>query len=150
MKKTLLLFLFLFLASMKAFAVSPNYDSRTHIVTIPRVIVTENPTTSVMYENVELLLNPDSTWVILKASLLDIEFTDAETATIPDFDLPTRNVYFPVVTVDKGKDGSTADLILAVTGRWTLAFFGPVEPVVAPAAPAPAPTTPAPVAPAAP
>lgn len=136
MKKTLLLFLFL--ASMKVFSATPgivtpsatipNYDSKTHIVFIPKAIVIGTDGISVMYENIELLLNPRSTWVILKADLLDIEFTDADTLTIPDFDLSTRTIYFPKVTVDNNNE-STADLLLAISARWELLSF---EPIVAP------------------
>jgi len=64
MKKIFILLLFM---STSVFANDPNFDTSTNIVTFPRV--TLNNDTELF--NVQILLNPDGTWVTLAAEPRD-------------------------------------------------------------------------------
>ena len=102
-----------------------NYDPSTQVVFIPKVLVTATDGNSTLYENVELSLKTEN-WVVLKASLLDIEFGDADIVGVPDFDLKTSIVYFPKVTINN-KEASSAELLLAASGRWRLISLEPLS-----------------------
>lgn len=127
MKKTLLLSLLL--TSINVFAVDPDFNTKTNIVTSPKVAVIVAKGETALYEKTEILLTPKGKWTIKKATHLDIEFTDADLKDIPEYDLSTKIMYFPRITINKNpKDLLTVDLLLPFGGLWSIDSFEPLAP----------------------
>jgi hypothetical protein len=116
MKKSLLFFL-LFI-SIKGFAADPNFDSNLEIVFIPRATVNN----SSAFTDIELVLRSNLTWLILKANeespLADDPINPKKID--PNFDLSTRIVTFPRVTVDNNVTYLKTKLLLKEDFTWKI------------------------------
>ncbi len=113
--KNILLPLLLF-ASTSIFAGTPNFDTSSRIVFFPDVTVDKN----LIYTDVKLLLRTNLTWNILVANQGSGPVTQEKSR--PDFNLSTRIVTLPRVTVGNNEDEAYVDveLLLKLDGTWTI------------------------------